>query len=348
MPATSFAIPVAVGKAALCAFLILFASACQTLSDSQADQPVRPSQSVALETTKNAVAYDDLAFHWAPVHHQDTDVTGRNSLGGRSDYLSKIDYDGNWNATDNWENVGDKLEAHVYYSVSETEDFWYIIYTFFHPRDWCDGFDSEHENDSEGALAIVRKTGGDYGKLEALVTVFHKDFFSYLAPDSTLIAHWESVDGTLTFEGHRPVTAQEAKGHGLKAWPYVKIDGDGIIYRPTLGEVTTPSGPDDRQARYRLVDIMAPGGLWSRRNDPELFTENGLSFKGDEVGRSGGFFCLESLNSANPPWGWNDGNDDPVEQGEIATDPAKLADVYFRNADGSSLAGQSYLNNPYR
>src|SRR6185312_6433201 len=106
-----------------------------------------------------------------------------------------------------------------------------------------------------------------------------------------------------------PVTAQEARGHGLKAWPQYAINGDGIVYYPaTSGEV--PSGNDDRDVRYQLVDIFAPGGLWAQRTNANLMASV-TNFAGDTSGGcgSGTFGC--GTNSASPPWGWDDGDDLP-------------------------------------
>src|SRR5258705_5202208 len=103
----------------------------------------------------------------------------------------------------------------------------------------------------EGLLAVVRKpaaaTDPPLGQLEALVTVFNTDFYSYPPADSPLVGKYEDIDGTVTLQsfngsGH-PLTAQQSKGHGLKVWPYIgdftgADDQDGVIYFPTgAGEV---------------------------------------------------------------------------------------------------------------
>jgi hypothetical protein len=47
-----------------------------------------------------------------------------------------------------------------------------------------------------------------------------------------------------SFSGNpHPVTAQQAKGHGLKAQPYYDINGDGIIYYPSSTAAEVPSNP---------------------------------------------------------------------------------------------------------
>jgi hypothetical protein len=283
-----------------------------------------------------------LALRWAPIHYMDVDQTGGHALGGRSDYLANVDFDGDWNARNNWENAGSfSLRGHGYYSVVETASHWFIVYMFFHPRDWTDFFfDTEHENDSEGVLFAVARDGSTYGSLKAAVTVAHSDFFSFVPAGSGWTSGGESVDGALqlaSFAGAaHPVTAQEAKGHGLKARPFYDIRGDGIVYFPSATVAEVPSTPDDRDVLYKLVDIFAAGGLWERRAQSPLFASFG-SFAGDTGGGCGGGAIGCSTNAANAPWGWDDGNDGPVLRGELATDPAKLAEEYFNVPEGLSV-----------
>ncbi len=288
-----------------------------------------------------------LAATWAPIHHQDVDVSGGDALGGDSDFISAIDFDGNWATDDNWENTSRfPLSAHGYYSVVWTRTHWYVVYAFYHPRDWCDvflcGAVDKHENDLEGLLAIIRRpvvfADDDFGTLEGIVTVFHNDFFSFTPQGSPLTDGDEDIDGTLTMQafdgGLHPVTAQEAKGHGLKAHPFVKIEGgDGVVYFPSeIAEV--PSGPNDRNVAYKLVNIFDPGGMWSRRNDPQTFASFG-AFKGDN-GKD---------NAAHAPWAWDDHDDGAtLPGGELALDPAKLARRYF---DGLGAFSDIYTSNPY-
>lgn len=284
-----------------------------------------------------AVSWAELALRWAPIHYQDVDATGSHALGGKSDYVTKVDFDGDLNGRNNWDRTGAagvSLAAHAYYSVAETDTHWFITYLFFHPRDWIDHpfFETEHENDGEGVLFAIERDGSPYGVLRSAVTVAHSDFFSYVPAGSGWTSGRESVDGTLQFQTSphdsraHPVTAQEARGHGLKAYPQYAINGDGIVYYPSLTVAETPSSGDDRDVRYQLVDIFAAGGLWAQRANSTLFAGLG-TFAGDDSGDCGSGTWDCGTNSANAPWGWDDGNDVPV-RGEIATDPAKLAVEY--------------------
>ncbi|MFC8798473.1 hypothetical protein ACFT2C_12135 [Promicromonospora sp. NPDC057138] len=299
--------------------------------------------------TPSAVSNADVAQRWAPIHYQDVDQTGTNALGGRSDYIAAYDFDGDLDARNNWDNTGSHpLAATAYYSVLETSSHWFVTYMFFHPRDWSDSiFDTEHENDAEGVMVAVQKDGSAYGVLRAAVTVAHTNFFSYTPSGSTWGAGAENIDGTLPTATSlsdglaHPVTAQEAKGHGLKARGGYDIVGDGVVYYPA-GRAEVPEHPDDRDVSYRLVDVQASGGLWAQRANTQLFASHG-TFAGDGSGScgDGGISC--SQNSANAPWGWDDGDDAPA-RGALATDPAGLAANYFRIPEPLD---RTYVNYPY-
>ena len=292
-----------------------------------------------------------LALRWAPVHYQDVDQTGSHALGGAADYVTSYDFDGNLNGRDNWDHAGNAaypLRAYGYFSVVETSTHWFLIYLFFHPRDWTDSFfDTEHENDAEGLLLAVHRDGTTYGKLKGAVTVAHTDFWSYTPSGTTWTSGGESVDGTLSMatlsDGGHPVTAQQAKGHGLKARPYYDINGDGVVYYPSLKTAEVPSGPDDRNVLYKLVDILTPGGMWDQRANTSLFASFG-SFAGDGTGGCGDGAVSCSSNSANAPWGWDD-HDDGRLRGALATDPVGVVRAYFTIPEAISA---TYTFNPFR
>jgi hypothetical protein len=311
-------------------------------STGQAAEPVRDRL--------GAGAVVPLALRWAPIHHQDVDTTGGHSIGGAADFVTRVDFDGDWDARNNWEHApAYPLAAYVYFSVVQTRTHWFLTYMFFHARDWTNRpfFDSEHENDAEGALLIVERDGSRYGVLRAAITVAHANFFAYTPPGSPWRSGRETVDGPLPMQPSphdsflRPVTAQESHGHGLRAYR----GGDGVVYYPsTVAEV--PGGDGGRDVRYRLIDVFEPGGLWDRRADPDLFATPG-GFAGDAPPPRGGgcgdhtFRC--TVDSAHAPWGWDD-HDDGAGPGELATDPAHVAAEYFTVPGAMS---RTYELNPY-
>lgn len=269
-----------------------------------------------------------LAERWAPIHHQDVHNAGGHGRGGRSDFITAVDYDGEFDMSNNWNNINSHpLTAHAYYSVVWTSTHWFIVYAFYHPRDWntLPGCFDEHENDMEGLLVIVERpasfSAGDFGQLRGIVTVAHNDFFSYTPSGSPLTDGNENIDGRVRMELFRgnphPVTAQQAEGHGLKAEPHYRIrGGDGIIYLPQ-GLAQEPSHNNDRSVSYKLVDIFESGGLFERSGNSETFASPG-TFNGDDCGD----------DQADAPWGWDDHNDNPG-RGTLATDPASLVQDYF-------------------
>jgi len=299
--------------------------------------------------------YEELAFHYAPVHYQDTDDTNY-----PADFISRVNYDGNWTTTDNWDNLdGGDLSAWVYYSVVESCTHWFIVYAFYHPRDWDDDHDKEHENDMEGILTIVQKDGSTFGELVGIITVFHLDFFSYIPLGSPLVAGNEDIDGILSWDIvdgiPRIKTIQEAKGHGLKAWSFAgDFHGadyeDGIIYVPSSSTSMVPESGNDRRVSYQLIDLNAFGNLWTlqifeaqrERDESSTFATWG-TLKGDKGGGCGeGRPCTS--DAANAPWGWDDEDDGPTFAGEMALDPAHLVDHYF---DGLGDFSHQYLRNDY-
>lgn len=301
--------------------------------------------------------YRELAFRWAPIHFQDTDDTN-----ARADFITRFDYDGNYDGTDNWDHLGTgDLSAHVYYSVTETSSHWYILYAFFHPRDWTDRpADQEHENDLEGVLFMVRRDGSQFGVLDGAITVAHLDFYSFVPNGSPLTSGSEDIDGSLSFQDFEgvphPKTSQEAKGHGVKCWPHIGdfsggSDEDGIIYFPSLTTAEVPSSGNDRSVRYKLIDLNAVGNLWTLQifeastSSSQAKTYNHWgNFKGNSSGSCGdGITVTCADNAANAPWGWDDGDDGPNFNGELALDPAAIVDHYFNGATFSP----NYSRNKY-
>ena len=290
-----------------------------------------------------ALSASSLALAWAPIHYQDADATGSHGLAGKADFITAINFDGDWVAKNNWNNAAKyPLAAHGYYSVVETITHWFLIYAYYHPRDWTDNLFEyglgEHENDVEGCLLIVQKDGTSVGKLQGMITVFHSDFYSFTPEGSPLQANQETIDGKISLQNYNgtqhPLIAQEAKGHGLKAWPYVKINsGDGLISYPSLTAAGLPKDLYDTNVSYKLVDIFEANGLWDHREDANLFESD-----------HGSFLKSYGSGTAHAPWKWDDANDQPGD-GELAKDPAHVASVYFTNFGAFST---QYLHNQYQ
>lgn len=265
-----------------------------------------------------APSHAELAAHWAPVHLQ--------HHVSRADAITRFDFDGDWDPLNNWRNFRThETPPAVYYSVVETRTHWFLVYAFFHPRDWTEHwwqapFDA-HENDLEGALfALAKSSAAPWGTFKAAVTVSHLDFYSFVPAGGDWRAGGESVDGEVRFRfGHRPVTEQEAYGHGLKMWNGADIAGPGTrVYRPE---------------EYQLLDIFGPEGFGRRDVPRSVFTADGLAFRGRRWAN----------DKARPPWGWDDPGDG-VPRGAFGGDPARLMRTYFTIPEAFST---EYVSNPY-
>lgn len=288
-------------------------------------------------TAKDEV-HRELARYWAPRFFQDTDSSYY--LG---DYVTKFNFDGDYNGKNNWENLErfETVPAYVYYAVSETETHYFIHYALFHPRDWHEWLPAErHENDLEGATLLVEKSG-EHGRLIAVETLAHDQFYQYTA--GPRVSHGsEDYDGPVTlFEGHHPRLFVEAKGHGLFACDS-RCDrapgGDGIVYAEGgfPGEPEGGRGDFEQVVSYSLIAFEADGslddnqGFWYRRYDICDSCTFGAwgKLRGDDFAE----------NRAKTAWAWDDPDDGAVFAGALLCDPATL----FAEHLGADTLGNSY------
>ncbi len=281
-----------------------------------------------------AADYRELAFHWAPVIYHGT--------ASDQDYITRVDFDGDWIGNNNWENQphGD-LSAHVYYSVIETETHYFLFFGLFHPRDyepWC--FPSLcHENDMESIQLVVRKDGSEWGRLEALETLAHNRIYLYVA-DYSVKGGFLRVRGRIITEDGRPVIYVETYGHGIYGHK-IKLKKGTVIYRP--GEVAEVPEGNNGEVTYALVPIYDT--LWQHRDEigpGKLFDQPfeyrgvvlGAAFDGDDWGE----------DKANSPWGYPQALGTELSRGDWFLDPAKALAYHATFPEPYSTA---YLFNPY-
>ncbi len=309
------------------------------------------------------VTADDYASHWAPVWYQDTD-----SSRPWADYITGVDFDGDWQGDNNWDNLekgkGNR-SAKIYSSVVETETHVFLTYADFHAQDWEEickvpvfmEKDGCHENDMEGAMLVIRKDGSRFGKLELMATQAHGHLYlTSNDPRITSKGVAEISDAPIVMEGgSHPQLFSQAKGHGVCAAQDGRCGqktggrgagvefpgGDGVVYR--VGEKgETPSSRNDRDVAYELVSLEET--LWARRTD---ICEDGCLFGrgfkaagGETIGAAfdGGDHADDV---ANPPWTWH-------SYGSRGTDffvrPAETIQKWV-NLPGP--VSTTYLRNPY-
>lgn len=290
----------------------------------------------ATQRVATSLAHTDLAVHYAPVIHQGT--------ASDQDYLTAVDFDGDWIGMNNWENQPDgDLSAHVYYSVVETESHWFLFYALFHPRDYIDGDcaqeDGCHENDLESIQLVVAKDGTPAGRLLAMETLAHGDIFLYQAAPA-VEGNGLSVSGGVKLEASHPVVYVEMYGHGIYGTRRILYPGS-IIYR--VGDTAQVPSGIKAEASYRLVSIYET--LWAHREAvgsgkifDQAFDYRGRSLPATFDGADFG------TDRANTPWGYTQANDDVLLRGDWFLDPAKALAYHARFADEFST---TYVHNPY-
>ena len=292
----------------------------------------------------------DLAEAYAPVLYQDT---GRDP---RADYLAAVDYDGNWDAADNWENLDDyALAGTVYYALTETKTHYFLFYGFYHPRrsgTFLDNDSESLENDLSGALLAIRKDGTPTGRLELLETVSDGQFYPY-SNDEAVRPGTESLGGGFPVSengGPRIYLASRSHGAVVRApavfGEFLGEDGgdfrggDGVVYVYT-GHGEEPEDANDREVGYELVPLLDT--VWARRDlVGELLAG---SFRLSEDCELAAAFAGDDYAGGGPvPWVWDDIDDEDVAAGEWFLNPAK--------AVGSHIAfpapySRQYVYNPY-
>jgi len=78
----------------------------------------------------------EIARRYAPVFYQRLVTEPANH---RFDSITNFDFDGDWIGNNNWEHAADPkfpMKGYVYYSVIESENYYFVSYACFHARDW--------------------------------------------------------------------------------------------------------------------------------------------------------------------------------------------------------------------
>lgn len=316
----------------------------------QADLTASIDLPYASAMADGVLTHEEIAIHYAPQIDQAVNVLL--AAGGRGDFLTAVDYDGDWSCLNNWDNLrkGD-LSAVVYYSVQETDTHYYVGYYFYHPRDDAEIWLDRHENDMEGIMLCVPKPEDDYLPPEMMYVQGHGSLFFYFVSgvnpeDMQSGSHWGGdmalvgagqnahrphvyicPNGTLKNQGH---SVESAANHST----YWSVGSSGVRY-VYGGKAETPrswnGAFDTNLCSYALRPLEE---LWAFRNGPYdgtgVFGSYG-AFDGDNWGE----------DKANPPWAWRNKTiygfggsflSDPVWTFNRAVGGANLSAAYADNA----------------
>ena len=283
-------------------------------------------------------SHQELARHYAPVIRQ--------GVASDQDFITAVDFDGDWVGNNNWENqpTGD-LAAYVYYSVAETETHWFLFYALFHPRDYtrdpCERSEGCHENDMESIQMVVAKDDTPFGKLLAVETLAHSHIYLYTA-DRSVEGNFLKVRDSVRLEGSHPIVYVETYGHGIYAHRKILVPHT-VVYR--AGEqAEVPESLKDDDVSYQLVSIYDT--LWMHRDEigPGRAFDQPFDYRGHVLpfAIDGDDYGQDRANT--PSWGYNQEIGDTLSRGDWFLDPAKALS-YHASFEGEF--SQTYLNNPY-
>lgn len=296
---------------------------------------------MVLGMVATALAQDEVATDLVALQKRFAPVIVQNCH-GRADYITRFDFDGNWNGDDNWENFekASRLPASVYTSAIESTTHVFLSYYLFHPRDWLPVSLPlvSHENDFEGVLVVVEKPAMRVTHVET----FAHYFLHRYAPDRNEAGG--QTDGLVRFEGEHPIVRVEAYKHGVYAYQDASLaNAAGVIYRYT-GTASEPRDKNDKNCGYDFVSIES--SFWARRNEvgrDKIYAKTATFAMGTFGTNFNGTSYANDRAAA--PWSWADKRDRGLAQGDWFFDPALAMQVHFPAR--KAAFSREYLVNPY-
>lgn len=326
------------------------------IADAEAGVAPPPRPTTALEA----------AARFAPVVYQ--------RVKSQHDLVRRVDFDGDWVMTNNWEHAGTgDLSACAYYDVKETATHWFVTYTFYWPRRestaplFLNAL-RRHENDLGGCVVVARKDAPRGHEVELLLTTDGDGFHAYGPPKGE---RWKKRDG----RWHGELRFVDEADHPLvdleRTHPQVWIDprdhdvrgfngrddarpfgsDEGVVYVPT-GTAEVPDGTRDPHVGYALRPLPE---LLAHAGERDAFTT------GDLVRPRGGRALPRRMrgedgndDEAVPPWAWGDPDHefeldahgervrkDPARtilEGDLFADPARVTSILFETPAGFGRA----------
>ena len=260
-----------------------------------------------------------LSKRWAPIFVQQTDAGHP-----ERDRPLRIDFDGDWDATNDWVHLDAAAERQpvvAYGSAILSETHAFLTYTLFYPRDWepylCVPY-ACHDNDLEVVLLVVDRSRAE--RPDGLVLVETKTHHSYLSTRGAEVARADAL---------RPVLSVESQGHGLESVRRgARDDGELRVFVPAGASAASFAEADVPHENYALLSLHDT--LWARRQPRaaagRLWTsgETGwLYYQGARAGRRGSALGASMANSqypggVRPPWALRAAG----ERGDWFLDPA--------------------------
>lgn len=324
-------------------------------------------------------SHEEVATRYAPVIHQ-------RIKRGPFDLLRRVDFDGDWNTLNNFDNTkkGSDSTAWVYYDVKETKTHYYVTYMFYHSGRKSNSKIRplrnlrRHENDTGGCIVVARKNAPRGREVEVVFTTNGSETYTYsgLERKNDKKTRWR------THHGHwsGPVRYVDEADHPHvdldRTHPQIWISGkshdvygftgrddanpfegkEGIVYY--VGKAEKPQSYRDKEVFYGLRPMSE---LLNQVDNKKVFTVDRqlksrgairplpMRMRGDEG----------PDNVAVPPWAWRYYNH---EQDSIHNDEDDTRDEWIEAGDlfvdpAAALkvlfklpgdVSSTYLHNPWK
>lgn len=260
-----------------------------------------------------------IAARYAPVLYQRVE--------SEHDLIRRVDFDGDWNTRNNWDNAGGgDATSWVYWDLKETRTHYYVTYTLYHPRRSSHAIGPiahlrKHENDLGGCVVVARK-GAPRGREVELLITSDGDQLHTMGPAKP--ERWSTRDGfwngELKFidEADHPLVDLErthlqvwvgAKDHDCRGFTgrddAEPFDGDeGVVYVPT-GTAEKAESRRDKHVGYALRPLTEL--LEQLKNDQAFTTDDTVRPRGSSTDFPRRMRGDEGLDDrAIPPWAWSD------------------------------------------
>lgn len=288
---------------------------------------------------------EELAVHYAPEVY--SAVNTMVSVGGKGDFVTAVNYDGDWACDNNWYGLAKhSLKAVVYWNVHRTATHWFIGYNFYHPRDDAEFAFDRHENDLEGIMLCVPAADEKgFKKPIAMYTEGHGGVPVFFDPPMT-VREGSHADGGLLLDGDRPViyitpngiyrncghNIESANGHTT----YAYVGNNGIRYYH--------GGVSEQPSTYKGYYTKNPCSYELRSTEEFFGRRNGPYGDGCTFGSYGAFRGnVYGTDRANPPWNWQSRNPYGIP-GSFLSDPVW---VFQTSVVGLEDLSAEYTSNPW-
>ncbi len=146
--------------------------------------------SFATSPGENLEKFQQLAIQYAPVLYQSVNATAP-----QFDFPTSYDFDGDWQAANNDQNImkAQSIPAYVYYDVVESKTHWFVRYVYFYPRHVQ--ADNTFGNEVAGALVVVSKFPSPAPiAVETFFGSGTQDMLSYVTTESGIVTDGAAGD----------------------------------------------------------------------------------------------------------------------------------------------------------